>query len=119
MDRDLADLLAFAEDPQDALARRQPDVVDIEAGDLGDPGAGVEGDERDRSIAGLWPGFDGAKEPDRSMPGQRLGCGLGEVGSRCVGGAEAAAGVQVVDGGQRVVDRGGLPLQHGPQVCVR
>jgi hypothetical protein len=43
VDRDLADLLALAEDPQDALASRQPDVVDVEAGDLGDPGAGVNG----------------------------------------------------------------------------
>jgi len=51
VDRDLADLLALAENPQDALARRQLDVVDIQAGDLGDPGAGVKRDERDRAIA--------------------------------------------------------------------
>jgi hypothetical protein len=41
----------LAEDPQDALACGQAHVVDVEAGDLGDPGAGVERDERDRAIA--------------------------------------------------------------------
>ena len=42
VDRDVTDALAFAEDPQDAFARRARDVVDVERDDLADPRAGVE-----------------------------------------------------------------------------
>jgi hypothetical protein len=52
VNRDLADALALATDAQHALARRQVDVVHVEADDLADARAGVEGDERDPSIAG-------------------------------------------------------------------
>ena len=51
VDRDVADALAFAEDPQDALARGARDVLDVEGDDLADPGAGVERDERERVVA--------------------------------------------------------------------
>jgi hypothetical protein len=51
VDRDLAELLALADDPQDARARRQAHVVGVKDDDLGDPGAGVERDQRDRAIA--------------------------------------------------------------------
>jgi hypothetical protein len=50
VDRDLAELLVLAENPQDALARGQAHVVDVEGGDLGDPRAGVERDQRDRVL---------------------------------------------------------------------
>jgi hypothetical protein len=52
VDRDVADALAFAEDPQDAFACGARDVVDVECDDLADPRAGVERDERERLVAG-------------------------------------------------------------------
>jgi hypothetical protein len=51
VDRDLADLLALADDAQDALAQGQAHVVDVETDDLRDPCAGVERNQRDRAIA--------------------------------------------------------------------
>jgi hypothetical protein len=51
VNRDVADALAFAEDPQDAFAGGARDVVDVEGDDLADPGAGVERDERERLVA--------------------------------------------------------------------
>jgi hypothetical protein len=48
VDWDVADELAFAEDPQDAFARG---ASDVEGDDLADPGAGVERDERERLVA--------------------------------------------------------------------
>jgi hypothetical protein len=51
VDWDVADALAFAEDPQDAFAGGARDVVDVERDDLADPGTGVERDERERLVA--------------------------------------------------------------------
>ncbi len=51
VDRDVADALAFAEDPQDTFAGGAGDVVDVEGDDLADPRAGVERDERECLVA--------------------------------------------------------------------
>ena len=51
VDRDVADALSFAEDPQDAFARGARDVVDVQGDDLADPGTGVERDERECLVA--------------------------------------------------------------------
>jgi hypothetical protein len=40
----LAEFLVLAVDALGALAGREPDVVDVEADDFGDPGVGVERD---------------------------------------------------------------------------
>ena len=116
MDRDLADLLAFAVDTQDAFAGGQADVVDVEADGFGDAGAGVERDERDRLVAGGRPVLHLAQELDRGTVTERAGRGLGQFGPGGVGGSEATAGVEVIDGGQGVVDGGGLAFGHGEQV---
>ena len=116
VDRDLADLLALAENPQDPLARGQADVVDVEADDLGDPGAGVERYERYGAITRRRALLDLAQEPDCRARVQRLGGGPWELGARGVGGPEAAADVEVVDGGEGVVDGRGLALEDGLQM---
>jgi hypothetical protein len=43
VDRDVADALSFAEDPQDAFAGGARDVVDVQGDDLADPHTGVNG----------------------------------------------------------------------------
>jgi hypothetical protein len=70
VDRDLSDFLAFAVDPQNALTRRELDIVDVEADDLGDPCAGVERDERDRLVARRVARFDRPEEAHCGALGQ-------------------------------------------------
>ncbi|HEX8052116.1 MAG TPA: hypothetical protein VF517_03925, partial [Thermoleophilaceae bacterium] len=62
VDRDVADVLVFAEDPQEGFAGGAGDVVDVEGDDLGDPRAGVERDERERLVARRRAALDFAEE---------------------------------------------------------
>jgi len=99
----LAAVAAFPAHPQGAFACRQRDVGEVETDDLPDPQPGVEGQQRDDGIAGRPAVLHRPQvhlpidESFRSAPRQRLASG-----GR---GAQAAAGVEVVDGREGVVDR--------------
>src|SRR4030095_16431350 len=97
-------------------ARGRADVVDVEGDGLGDAGAGVERDGGQRAVAGGGAGLHRAQPPQGGALVQRPGRGVGQVDALGGGRAEAAAGVEVVDGGQGVVDRGGGALGDGEQV---
>jgi hypothetical protein len=112
----LAGLAALAVEADGALAGRPGDVVEIEADGFGDAAAGVERRQRQRSVAGGGCGADGAQPEQDRLVVQRAGREGGQfepVGSR---GAEAGAGVEVVDGGQGVVDGGVAALEHRGEV---
>jgi hypothetical protein len=59
---------------------------------------------------------DFAQKPHRGACVECLGRDPRELGAGGVGGSEAAADVEVVDGGERVVDGRGLALEDGLQV---
>ncbi len=84
MDGYLAYLLALAEDPQDALARREAGVVDIEPDGLADARPGVEEDTREGPVARRQVRLDRA-EPAQN--GALVEC------PRCLGGQVSALGV--------------------------
>ena len=106
VDGDLSDPFAFAVDPQDAFAGGEVDVVDVEGDDLGDAGAGVERQEGQGLVSGGRAGLDGSQEPDLGPLVEGSGGGVGDLDAGGFGGAEASAGVEVVDRGEGVVDRG-------------
>ena len=54
-------LLALADEVQLALAGAQPDVGDVQGGDLGDAGTGEQRQQGDRPVAGARAGLDGAQ----------------------------------------------------------
>lgn len=64
MERDLSDPFAFAVDPQDTLAGREAEIIDVNGHDLGDAGAGVEREQSDGLVTGRRAGLDGSQEPD-------------------------------------------------------
>ncbi len=110
VDRDLSDAFAFAEDSQDAFAGGPGDVVDVEGDDLADPRAGVERDQRERLVAWRRARLDCSEVAKLGMFVERSGRRDGGVDSRGGRRSEAAADVEVVDGGERVVDgRGAGP----------
>jgi hypothetical protein len=102
--------------PQDALAGGTGDVVDVERDDLADPRAGVERDERERLVARRRAGLDGAEVSELGtvvQSARRGGRDLDASGARR---PEPATDVEVVDGGERVVDGRGAALENGLQV---
>ena len=111
MERDLADAFAFAADSQDAFAGGAGDVVDVEGDDLADPRAGLERDQRERLVAWRRAGLDGSEVPKLSAFVERARRRDGGVDSRGGRGSEAAADVEVIDGGERVVDGRGAALE--------
>src|SRR6266516_5618655 len=113
---DLADLFALAEDAKGALAGGDLDVVDVQADGLGDAGAGVERDQGEGLVARGGALLDRAQEPHRRPAAQGAWRGLGEIGAGGVRGAQAAAGVEVVDRGQGVVDGARGAFGDGLQV---
>jgi hypothetical protein len=94
---DFADLVAFAVDTQQALASGSAHVVDVEADDFGDAGAGVERDGGNRPVAAGQPGFNGAQPSGGGAVVQGARRGGGQVDPLGAGRAEAAAGIEVVD----------------------
>jgi hypothetical protein len=80
------------------------EVVHVEAGDLGDPGAGVERHECDGAIARRRALLGFAQEPHRRARAERLRRSSWQLGPGGAGGSEAVADVQVIDGGEHVVD---------------
>ena len=116
MDLDVAGLGALAEQPQGALAGRQADVVDIEGDGLGDARAGVERGARQSAVAGRGAGVHGAQPAQGGALVQRAGGRIGEVDALGGGGSEPTASVEVIDGGQGIVDGGGLALGDGEQM---
>ena len=116
VEEEFADLVAFAVDTQQALASGSAYVVDVEADDFGDAGAGVERDHGNRPVAAGQPGFDGAQPAGGGALVQGARRGGGQVDPVGVGRAEAAADVEVVDGGEGVVDGGGGTFVDGEQV---
>ena len=78
VDRHLADLAALAVDDQDALAGRQPYVVEVQCDGIADAQSCVEGGEGERAIADVGPLTYGAQPPDLRVGVKRPGCGPGE-----------------------------------------
>jgi hypothetical protein len=113
---DFADLVAFAVDAQQARASGSAHVVEVEADDFGDSGVGVERDGGNRPVAAGQPGFDGAQPAGRGAVVQGARRGGGQVDPVGAGRADAAAGVEVVDGGEDVVDGGRGTFVDGEQV---
>ena len=102
-------------DDQMTVAGRQADVVDVQTGGLADTSARVEGGVGDglvaqRGAVGL------AEQAELVTSVQCPRGGRGEVGAFGGGGAEPAAAVEVIDGGQVRVDGGGLALDDRLQV---
>jgi hypothetical protein len=104
VDRDLSDALAFAEDSQDAFAGGPGNIVDIECDDLADPRAGIERDERERLVPWRRAGLDCSEVAELSAFVERARRRDGDVDSRGGRRSQAAADVEVIDGGERVVD---------------
>jgi hypothetical protein len=123
VDRHLADLGPLAVDDQDALAGRQPHVVDVQGDGIADAQPCVERAEGERAIADVGPLTYGAQPPDLRVGVKRPGCGPGEIVMGDISLAEPASRVEVVEGGQGVVavaDRtlGVSPAQQVPAVVA-
>ena len=116
VDRDVADAFAFAEDPQDAFAGGAGDVVEVKRDDLADPRAGVERDQRERQVAWRGTGLNGSEVAELGACVERAGRGGRDLDAGGARGSEAAADVEVVDGGERVVDGRGAALEEGLEV---
>jgi hypothetical protein len=116
VDRDLSHALAFARILRTPFAGGPGDVVDVEGDDLADPRAGVERDERERLVARRQAGLDGSEVPELGTMVERARRRDGGVDSRGGRRSEAAANVEVIDGGERVVDSRGAALQDGLEV---
>ncbi len=71
---------------------------------------------RDRAITWRRTGLDRAQEPHSCPFAERLGGGPRDLRAGCARRSESAAGVEVVDGGEGVVDRRGLALEDRLQV---
>jgi len=86
--------------------------IAVERDELGDPQPGEQQHAGDRPVpdpAGAGDGaFGGAQQPAGLVGVQRPGGRLGQLFAAGVGGAEPGEAVEVVDGGQGEVDRGGL-----------
>jgi hypothetical protein len=88
-------------------------LVQVEADDLADAQPGVEGQQRDHGVASAGAVFDRAQVVQDLAVGQGLGRSAGQrfaAGRRC---SETTAGVEVVDRGQGVVDRGRTQPRDG------
>jgi len=116
MDRDVADSFAFAVDPQGSLAGAEVDVVDVEADDLADPCAGVERGEREGLVARRQAGLDGPEVAQLVFLAEGARCRWRQLEPGGAGCSEVAADVEVVDRGERVVDRRGAAFEDGLEV---
>ena len=95
-------------DDEQALAGGDRHVVDVERDELVQPERGVEQQRHDRAVPR--PGvLGGAYQLALLVDRQRPRRGLGERLTLDVRRAEAEEAIEVVDGGERQVDRRGLP----------
>jgi hypothetical protein len=99
-------------------ASRESHVVQVQGHHLGYAGAGVERDQGQGLVPGRGTGVDRPQEADLSPGGEGTGGGVGDVDPHGPGRTEASTGVEVVDGGQSVVHRGGLGLGHGLEMAA-
>jgi hypothetical protein len=118
VDGDLSDALAFAVDPHVPFAGGEGDVVDVEGDGLGDAGTGVERDEGEGLVAERWAAGDGAQVTDLGSFAEGAGRGGGDLDAGGAGGAEAAAGVEVIDRREGAVHRGRFALHYALEVVA-
>jgi hypothetical protein len=116
MDRDLAQPLPLAENPEHTLTSREPHIVHVERDRLGDPRTRVERHQRQRPVTRRRARLHRSQIPDLSLRAERPRRGAGQLSAFRARRTQAASAVEVVHRRQRVVDRRPAALQHRLQM---